>query len=145
MASAALMMAAPDAAAQMTRVTLRDSSEVAASRFQRLFVQVDLTREGRRAAESAILRAFVASQEAAPITSQEKWNRILAIQAHRDSILIGLEMSAADRERLKARLAADRPRSSRWKSDLPPGAEKKEGKPVAAVPGAMGRAESTGR
>jgi hypothetical protein len=110
-----VLVVTSSASAQSTRATMRDSSDVSARTYERLFLEIALPRDERARAFEVIKRAFVSRQALYPIDSQEEWNKLIGIQNRRDSLLLALVEKSGDRKKLEERLEADRPRSSRWK------------------------------
>jgi hypothetical protein len=90
---------------------LADSVEFGVQHFAKLFAGIPLSAERQASAERAIRSSFVAQlQTGGPISKKENWDKIVAVQERRDSILVALVRDRAKRKILIARLIADRPK-----------------------------------
>lgn len=95
---------------------LNDSLIVVANIYHRIFAGFGLSKADSTKGEQAIRAAFVRQHQLLPATSQDVWNRILQAQATRDSVLISLVPDGQQRQTVRERLIADRPRSGRWRN-----------------------------
>ena len=100
----AILCGASRVGAQAEAASSGDSLVIRQNIFHRLFDGIALSPAQRTDAERAIASADRQSWALMPVDTREGWERLVQIQAHRDSVLRQLLVSDADRGRFDERV-----------------------------------------